>query len=134
MNSLAQKLIFVTGIVITAICGFLMIWVFFFGVVEGDPGAVTAFAVFVLAMVVGTVLICFFRPRKNLSETQKKEQIFLSLYSKLVKTGDWTGLSRRDWSAYHKYRDDFLAKFSADLRDKGIILPESENEEVLSNQ
>ena len=124
---------FVTGVVITAICGFMTIWVFFCGVVEGDPGGVTAFAVFALTTVVGIFLAFFFRPQKHLSEAQEKEQIFLTLYSKLVKAGGWTGLSRRDWNVYHKYRDDFLKRFSEDLRDKGIVLPESENVETLSN-
>ena len=127
MNKLARKLMFVTGVVIIPIFGFMTVWVFFCGVVEGDPGGVTAFSVFALVTVVGVFLICFFRPRKHLSEEQKKEQIFLSLYSKLIKAGGWTGLSSRDWNAYHKYRDDFLKRFSADLRDKGIVLPESFN-------
>ena len=133
MNSLTRKWMVVTGVVITAVCGLTMIWVFFFGVVEGDPGGVTAFAMFALTTAVGIFLIFFFRSQKHFSEAQEKEQIFLTLYSKLLKAGGWSGLSRRDWNAYHKYRDDFLKRFSEDLRDKGIVLPESENEETLSN-
>ncbi len=131
MNTVKHKRMFVTGVVATSICGLFAVWVFFCGVVDGsspDPGGVFVFTVSLIATMGGVALLYAFRPGKDLSEKQKKEQVFLSMHSKLMNTGDWSSLSRRDWRVYHKYRNDFLRRYSAELRSKGIVLPELERD------